>query len=50
MLHLHIKILPGAEGVVFRRDVFVGNDNRKIFDDFLVVENADDLVFLGGGE
>jgi hypothetical protein len=50
MLHLYIKILAGAEGVVFGGDFLVGDDDGEVLDGFLGVEDADDLVFLGGGQ
>ena len=50
MLHFHIEILSGAEGVVFGGDFLVGDDHGEILDGFPGVEDADDLVFLGGGQ
>ena len=43
MLHLHIKILPGAQRIVFLRNVLIADDNREVLDDFIGVEDADDL-------
>jgi len=50
VLDFHIEILPGAERVVFRGDLVVAHDDGEILDDFLAIEDADDLVFLGRGE
>lgn len=50
VLDFHVEILPGAEGVVFCGDFLVADYDGKILDGFLLVEDADDLVFLGGGE
>lgn len=50
MLDFYIEVLPGAEGVVFGGDFFVGDDDGKIFDGFLGIEDANDLVFFVGGE
>ncbi len=50
MFDFDIKILPGAERVVFGGDVVIADDNGEVLDDFLVVKDANDLVLLIGGE
>ncbi len=50
MLHFHIEILTGAEGIIFGGDVVVGDDDGEILDGVFSVKGADDLVLFGGGE